>query len=332
MESITKNRQPREVLRALVERAYGADQVPDGDFAHEMTEGWFNVAYRIRLRDGRRVVLKIAPPAGVDVLTREVGMMRVELEAMRLVSTRTSVPVPRVDHADLSHEIVDADLFFMEFVDADNFGLAAAAGRLPDEVVSAGNRELGALNREINSVVGPHFGPLLGAGSPTWREAFTTMIDDTLRDGDRVGIDIGWGHDEIRAVIVENAQTLDEVTVPRLVEVDLWAKNSMIRDGRIVAILDHERAVYGDPLMEAGLTGLDMPFFGDPSDFMAGFGLTALTPAQRTRRRLYSLYLALIMVVETKYRGHTDTEIYDLGRRELDAVMAALGHARPSTA
>ena len=71
------------MLRTLVARAYGAEQVPDGDdFAHEITEGWFNVAYRIALRDGRQVVLKIAPPADVTVLTREIGMMRAELEAI----------------------------------------------------------------------------------------------------------------------------------------------------------------------------------------------------------------------------------------------------------
>ncbi len=329
MESTTKNRQPVSVLRTLVGRAYGADQVPDGDdFAHEITEGWFNVACRIALRDGRQVVLKIAPPADVTVLTREIGMMRAELEAMRLVSTQTSVPVPRIDHVDLSHEVVDADLFFMEYVDADNFGLAAAAGRLSPEVVAAGNRELGALNREINTVVGPHFGPLLGEGFGTWREAFTAALESTLVDGERVGIDLGWEPDQVRGVLAENADALDEVTVPRLIEVDLWTKNSMIRDGRIVAVLDHERAIYGDPLMEAGLTGLDMPAFGDPADFMAGFGIAEFTPAERTRRRLYSLYLAVIMIVETRYRGHTDTEVYDFGRRELDALMAAFGRRR----
>jgi hypothetical protein len=43
--------------------------VPDGDdWASELSHGWFNVAYRIRLRDGAQVVLKIAPPAGVEVL------------------------------------------------------------------------------------------------------------------------------------------------------------------------------------------------------------------------------------------------------------------------
>ena len=68
--------------------------------------------------------------------------------------------------------------------------------------------------------------------------------------------------------------------------------------------------------------------FGDPADFMAGFGIAELTPEERTRRRLYSLYLAVIMIVETRYRGHTDTEVYDFGRRELDALMAAFGRRR----
>ncbi|WP_432102846.1 phosphotransferase family protein [Streptomyces sp. bgisy091] len=326
-ESITKNRQSPGTLRAMIERAYGSRQVPVGDdFAEEITHGWFNVAYRIRLRDGRQAVLKIAPPAGIEVLTREVGMMRNELAAMALVRDRTGVPVPEIDHADLSRELVDADYFFMEFVDADNFGIAAAEGRLPADVVAAGGRELGALNRELNSITGPHFGPLQGPGSATWREAFTLMIEDVLDDGRRAGVDIGWDHDHIRRVLAENAKSLDEVREPRFVELDLWTKNSMIRDGRIVAILDHERAVWGDPLMEAGFTGLDLPVFGDPTDFMTGYGLGELSPAQRERRRLYSLYLAVIMIVETKYRGHQDMTTYDFGRAQLDLLMSGYGH------
>ncbi|MEV4571413.1 phosphotransferase [Nonomuraea sp. NPDC049419] len=125
MESITKNRQPLETLQAMIERAYGSTQVPGGDdFAEEITHGWFNVIYRIRLRDGRQVVLKIAPPGHVAVLTREQDMMRTELAAMALVRRPTAVPVPRVDHADLSRELIDAGYFFMDYVDADNFGRA----------------------------------------------------------------------------------------------------------------------------------------------------------------------------------------------------------------
>lgn len=329
MESLTKNRQSTATLRTLIARAYGADEVPQGeDFAQELTEGWFNVAYLIELASGRRTVLKIAPPADVQVLSREVGMMRNELEAMRLLAEHTAVPVPRIDHVDLSHEVVDADLFFMEFVDADNFGVAAAKGLLHADVVLDGNRQLGELNREINAVTGPHFGPLEGPGFATWREAFLDVIHTTLRDGEAVGIDLGWDPDVIREVIAHHADALDHVTEPRLIEIDLWDKNAMMRDGRIVAVLDHERALYGDPLMEAGLTGLDLDGFGDPAPFMEGFGVSELSPTEQVRRRLYSLQLAIVMVVETRYRGHTDTLVYDWARGELDRVMAALGRTR----
>ena len=82
-DSITKNRQSIDGLRAMVTRAFGDAQLPEGeDWAEESSHGWFNVAYRIRLRDGRSTVLKIAPPAGVEVMTYERNMMRTEVHAL----------------------------------------------------------------------------------------------------------------------------------------------------------------------------------------------------------------------------------------------------------
>ncbi|MFJ4715353.1 phosphotransferase family protein [Streptomyces sp. NPDC088785] len=324
MESITKNRQSPDVLRAMIERAYGAGQVPAGDgWASELGHGWFNVAYRIRLREGAEVVLKIAPPPAVEVMTYERGAMSIELATLDLLRTRTTVPVPAVHFADRSRELCDADYFFMPYVDADNLGIVSdtlpAAGR------DALMEQLGALNREINSVRGGHFGPLAGPGHATWRQAFTTMIEDVLVDGERRGVDIGRAYDTVRATVAEHADSLDEVTEARLVEWDLWASNVMVRDGRIVCVIDHERAFYGDPLMEAGFTATQLAAFGDPAPFVRGYGHGALTDTERTRRRLYCLHLLLIMVIETVYRGHTDTGQYDWARLRLDEAMALLG-------
>ena len=124
MESITKNRQSPATLRAMVARAYGADLVPSADgWVSELGHGWFNVAYRIHLRDGDRVVLKIAPPRAVEVMTYERGAMGIELASLRLIAEHTSVPVPRIDYADRSRGLCDADWFFMPYIDADNFGI-----------------------------------------------------------------------------------------------------------------------------------------------------------------------------------------------------------------
>jgi aminoglycoside phosphotransferase (APT) family kinase protein len=334
VESITKNRQPDQTLRAMAERAYGPGQVPapGAEWVSELGHGWFNVAYLMRLRDGTRVVLKIAPPTGVEVMTYERGAMATELAALRLIREHTAVPVPAVHFADDSRELCDADWFFMDFIDADNLGIIGPALSAADR--DAYHEALGAANRELNAIRGPAFGPLAGPGDPSWRVTFTGMAQDVLRDGERRAVDLGWDYDAVRDVIARHASALDEVTEPRYVEWDLWDGNVMVRDGAIVSIIDHERAFYGDPLMEGCFTAAELPAFGDPAAFMRGYGHGELTPPERSRRRLYGLYLTLVMTIETVYRGHADTGQYDWGREQLTQAMALLGHrpALPSPA
>ncbi len=327
MDSITKNRQTPDVLRAMIARAYGPGEIPAGDdWCDELGHGWFNVAYRIRLRSGREVVLKIAPPPAVEVMTYERDAMATELAALRLVREHTGVPVPDIDFADRSRDLCDADWFFMSFVDGDNLGMLR--GEHTPEERAAYNELLGGLNRELNTVRGPHFGPLTGPGDPTWRAAFLRMIEGVLRDGERRSVDLGLPYAEVRAVIAAHAGSLDEVTEPRFVEWDMWDNNVMVRDGRIVAIIDHERAFYGDPLIEAGFTGSEVPAYGDSSAFIRGYGHGPTTEDERVRRRLYCLYLALIMTIETAYRHFPGTENYEWARERLTETMALFGTGR----
>jgi len=326
MESTTKNRQPIEVLRAMAARAYGSGLVPAGaDWVSELGYGWFNVAYRMRLLDGRAVVLKIAPPPAVEVMTYERGAMAIELAALRLITERTAVPVPSVDFADQGREICDADYFFMPYIDADNLGIIR--GELAQADLDAYHESLGAANRELNSIRGAGFGPLAGPVDRSWRAVFTGIIEDVLRDGERRQVDLGWDYDIIREVIAAHAASLDEVTEPAFVEWDLWDGNVMIRGGEIVSILDHERAFFGDPLIEAGFVATQLPAFGDPAAFMRGYGRTGLTETEHMRRRLYSLHLILVMVIETVYRGHADPRQYRWARGQLTDVMALFGRS-----
>ncbi|WP_405927213.1 phosphotransferase family protein [Streptomyces sp. NBC_00035] len=327
MESITKNRQSPEVLRAMAERAYGPDRSPEGEgWVSELGDGWFNVAYRIRLRDGYEAVLKIAPSSGVEVMTYEQGAMGIELAALDLIGKHTDVPLPRVDFADRSHELCDADWFFMPFVDADN--LAVVGPELPPHELAGYKEQLGATNRQINSIRGSAFGPLAGPGDASWRRVFTEIVEDVLADGERRRVELGWEYDTVREVLAEHAASLDEVTEPRLVEWDLWDGNVLVRDGKIACVIDHERAFFGDPLIEHGFAGTQMAAFGDSTHFMRGYGHPPLTGAENVRRRLYCLHLMLIMVIETVYRGHTDTAQYDWAREQLTEIMGLLGRTR----
>lgn len=330
MESITKNRQSPQVLRAMVERAFGAERVPEGeDWVEELGHGWFNVVYAIRLRDGERVALKIAPPAGVEVMTYERGAMATELRTLELLRRRTSLPVPAVLFHEAGGGLCDAEYFFMEYVEAENLGVVEDG--LPPAEREAYAEALGAATRQINAVTGAHFGPLPdGVPGAGWREVFTGMFEDVLGDGARRGVDLGWDYGLFRAVLAEHAAFLDEVSVPALVEWDLWESNVLIRDGAIASIIDHERAFYGDPLMEAGFVATELDGLPYPAAFLRGYGTGTggFTEAERSRRRLYNLYLILIMAIETVYRGHTDPAQYEQARTRLDAAMAGFGHRR----
>ena len=326
-ESITKNRQSLATLRNMTARSYGADRVPDGeDWLEELGHGMFNVAYRLRLRDGYQAVLKVAPPAGVEVMTYEIGAMSTELTALALIRERTSVPVPAIDYADQSHDLCDADYFFMPYVDADN--LAIIKDGLAPELRVAYGEALGATTAELNTIRGPAFGPLDGSGSTSWRETFAGMVEDVLVDGERRSVDLGWDYATVRSVLAYHAHELDAVTEPRFVEWDLWDGNVMVRDGRIVGILDHERAFYGDPLIEHGFNGVLLPDFGDPAAFQRGYGKTELTEQERRRRQLYGIHLSLIMIVETVYRKIADPAGYVWAREQLDQTMASFGLRR----
>lgn len=330
MESITKNRQPPEVLRAMVGRAFGDDQVPAGEgWVEEFGHGWFNVVYAIRLRGGDRVALKIAPPAGVEVMTYEREMMRTEVRALELIRKRTTVPVPAVLFYDFGRELCDAEYFFMEYVDADNLGIVW--NRLPADSRDQYVEALGEANRQLNQIAGDRFGSLLG-GVPgaTWRQVFTGMVEDVLADGERRGVDIGWDYDLVRDLVARHADCLDEVRTPAFVEWDLWESNVLIRDGAIVSIIDHERAFYGDPLIEAGFAAVELDGLGSAEAFLRGYGGASrtFTAAERMRRRLYNVHLILIMIIETVYRGHTDPTQYDQARTRLDGLMAGFGHRR----
>lgn len=337
-ESITKNRQTSETLRAMAARAFGAAQVPEGegeDWFEELGHGWCNVAYRITLRDGETVVVKIAPPAGVEVMTYEKDMMRIEVTSLRLIRERTSVPVPAVLHYDTSRELCDAEYFFMEFVEGDNLGIIEAG--LEKETRAAYLQALGAANRELNGIKGNRFGPLLGsaasepaaASGATWREVFLGICEDVLSDGERRSVDLGWDYNAVRQLFTEHADCLDEVTEPSFIEWDLWSSNVMVRDGAIVGIIDHERALYGDSLMEAGFVAVEPDALpGDPSDFLRGYGKESFTEAEHMRRRLYNVHLMLIMIIETVYRGHVETRQYDFARERLAQVLENFGLKR----
>ncbi|MEU9449404.1 aminoglycoside phosphotransferase family protein [Streptomyces sp. NPDC048277] len=324
MQSLTKRRLSAAELDALLRAATGLGCRLEA----ELTDGWFNTAYRVRFDDGRTAVVKLAPPAGAPVLRYERGIMATEVMVYRRLASLAdgAVPAPALLHS-------GDDFLAVSVLEGTPWDKAAE--QLPHTSASALRRELGAITARLHTLTAEdgRFGypaPEAGLSAADWRTAFTAMVEALLEDAEHWGSDLGVPAAAVRTLVAEGGQALDEVTEPRLVHFDLWPGNIFVDDrgdgARITGLIDHERAFWGDPAAEL----VSLEFGGDigpDSDLVAGYlaagGRLDFTPALRHRLALYGLYLGLILVVECAPRGY-DAERAGWGRGFLGERVAAL--------
>jgi aminoglycoside phosphotransferase (APT) family kinase protein len=263
----------------------------------ELSDGWANSAYSIELQDGRKIVLKARPPEGIRFMRCEVDLMKTEVESMQQLSSVGQLPIPRIYVHDASCEILPVEYFIMEYLEGKPYNQLKSD--MPDEQREAIDRQLGAFNRLINEVKGPGFGFYSRPTDLSWRDAFAEMIYGVVEDGKDVGLSMPIPYEELEQLIERNLDHLDAVTEPRLLHWDLWDGNVFVKDGQVTGIIDFERAMWGDPLMEHYFSHFN------PSDaFREGYGLFITEPSQIARRKLYDLYLDLILYVECTYRKY----------------------------
>ena len=179
---------------------------------------------------------------------------------------------------------------------------------------------IGEILREINGFTGPDTGypGNRDLRSESWRSAFVKIVDSVLEDGRRNRADYGHGPDEIRAVVRKHAPALEAVVTPRLVHWDAWDPNFFVENGEVTGLVDFERALWADPLMEAQFR----PLFGAGiANVLRGYGKAAFTPEEERRSRLYSLHLALVMNTECLYRSYDTDFVYNLSKGLLATTM-----------
>ena len=118
--------------------------------------------------------------------------------------------------------------------------------------------------------------------------------------------------DRIRELVAGSAAELDEVDRPALVHFDLWDGNVLAVQGRLAGLVDGERYLYGDPLVDFVSPVVLRRVEDEPAHpFVRGYAAATGTPVvfdapARRRLALYRIYLYLIMIVEVPSRGIDD--------------------------
>jgi aminoglycoside phosphotransferase (APT) family kinase protein len=294
------------------------------------TGGTFNAVHQVSLADGTRLVVKLPPAAGTPLLRYErQGILGTEALYYRLAGERGGVTVPAVVAVDAA-DAAGGYLVMTECPGTPWPQLAPPpAGRERDELRAA----LGGQVARLHTITGTGFGypsESVGPLRETWRAAFLDMVQAVLADAETFAVALPRPVDDVLEWFDDRAAVLDEVTTPVLVHFDLWDGNILVEPDaaghRISALIDAERAFWGDPLAEF----VSLALYGDierDAAFLDGYrgagGAATFDVAARQRLSLYRAYLYLIMWVETMPRGFSQDLLDKIRGRVFEPLIAA---------
>ena len=272
--------------------------------------GTFNSVYRLGFADRPGLILKLSPDPRGPVMTYENGILNTEAQFYTLARERAGLPVPDVvAMLDLGPEFGGGQaLLVTELPGVPWFGSG-----LPGTDRGRLRAELGRLMASMHAVTGPAFGyPSASTGTlaPRWAEAFTAMIDAVLDDAEQYQAVLPVAPQRVRQAVAGCGNDLAAVLAPALVHFDLWEGNILLDltgRPRISGLIDGERAMWGDPVMDFASAAL-FGKIGDDDDFLRGYEMSGtvlpLDASGRRRLLLYRIYLGLIMTVEPIPRGY----------------------------
>lgn len=267
----------------------------------EIETGFYNTIYDICLND-RHVILKVAPAKDVPILTYERDILRKECKILRLLK-KLDFPVPEVLAADFSGTWIPSDYLVLEkrpgqnlFIHRDQF-LDKAPYRHQTMMYLA----------QMHRLSMPFFGYENFTQRPTsMKTAYRRMFADLMADALRIGTVMPKKYLDLGRLVDRHLDVFEKVQTPVLVHFDLWEGNLLAQGENITAILDTERAFYGDPV--ADFVALNFDIF-DPENqpYLATYNRYAKDPIHLDetvllRYNLFKTYLFMIMYVESDYR------------------------------
>lgn len=308
---VTKNLQTNETIIKMVHAAFPERKVAA---IKELTEGMCNVTYCLTFCDGSESILKIASRDTTGNTSNEVHLMQAEVRAMELVAEKTDIRIPRVLYYDTSKSICDGNYFFMEKLKGDNYIFVKDS--MTQDQIDEISTEVGCIEKKLTQITNPQFG-FLGDES-RYDELYDfvkKMLTNLIHDAKARKIDIVYDGDTLLAELERNREAFSEIKEATLVHWDLWEGNVFIKDGDVSGIIDWERAMWGEALMD------DRFRHHNKNDaFLIGFGKESFTEKEKIRLRWYDIILYLTMMIEVFYREFEDKGQYDWARGMLVEV------------
>ncbi|WPG97964.1 Hypothetical protein R9X50_00074700 [Acrodontium crateriforme] len=289
----------------------------------ERIQGYLYRTHRLRTQNGFFYILKSRPSRPVRLLHHEEDGLQIEASVLHALSCRSDILIPRlIDYPNAKVQRGSLHLVSGPFVgsilsDVEHSLSSIATARI--------EHSLGDYVHKLSTIPGPSFGAVHPGkntnSSQTWGRTFAGMLESVMRDGEDVLINLPYHN--IRDLARKHLASLDKITEPRLVIVDLTGNKNVVVDVescKVTGLIDYSSAIWGDPFMSNA-------FCRPSSSFVEGFGRFSSSDAdQLIRQYLYMLYHSLLAIVRHFYRPSECNDELE-ARRALTTAMRRLAAA-----
>lgn len=161
-----------------------------------------------------------------------------------------------------------------------------------------------------------------GRSFPKWSDALIFEIADITRRLESTGGLSQAQASAVRTWFYQSADLLDEIRTPQLLHTDVWAGNVLLDQDslEIKALIDSDRAVFGDPDFEFASPWMENP------DLRDGYGFVPPSAQEKNRQRRGLLYQAFYFALEA-YVGIGEYNNMELHRERKEQLLHTLSVA-----
>ena len=200
----------------------------------------------IHLSNGIRLLLKISPSTNTELLRHERHCLDAEAFTFSLLA-KSKLPIPRVLRYD--PRSVHLGSRFLLTTHLSGIPYVSARPYLTRSERSGIERQLDSLSSIITQHTSPRFGPVAAhKGYDTWREAFLSILESVLMDGEDKLVSLPYL--QIREEALRFSGALDDVKQARLVIPGFGHPQNVLIDRRtneVTGLTDFGKAMWADP-------------------------------------------------------------------------------------
>ncbi|TVY93155.1 hypothetical protein LAWI1_G000745 [Lachnellula willkommii] len=332
--------------------------------------------YSLSMSDDRKLLLSFAPSLTVRLLRQEASILSSEATLVYFIAgsdcrpvemagsldseieTPNTVSLPEIVPKLLKHSSNNREMAYPYSIFEPTAGaplstlsvyLSLPERRLVDRQVGSMARSLASLTSPngtfgtVTQVMANPFSIALPsappvAGSQTWSEAFNTLLEGILRDGEDMSVLLPY--ETVREHCQRLSWHLDAINLPRLVILDAGNETNVMVDRgldgnasssstgsqvKVTGLRSWSQGVFGDPLIGEAF---DNPNEGFLEGWRAGGGNEDVIEDEanaEVRLLLYRCYRAVVSIVTEHYRPQADSSRRELdGRRKLTSALSEL--------